>query len=338
MSNIIKRNKKYVFLCKCIMQLCIVATLCVFVACGSNNNIATLNGEKISVQEVAMYAENLRASVAAKFSKEYGITEMGQNFWSTEYNGVTPYENLFKQSLEAAVHDNLIRAEAQRLKIDTIKNYTDLKNNLADENKNKQSSTQVNYGPQSLALSEYNNIKMQYCTDAIKAALLQGELAPTKEQLEKAFDELDDEIKQTGATVFGVVFTCSDSQTEEIKDLIAKGIEPVQAAKDVNAQSAEEFTLNNNEIHREDITSLTLFGYLSELNVGEFLMFNNKLYYLSDKTQQALLTVDQAPRYAEAKYINDAFDKLLAQRRNEAKLDISKNAVKLFISELEKLP
>lgn len=289
-----------------------------------------VNGNVVYYDEIQMYADENKSVVIDEFSKKYGLEMLGNGFWDTQYDDITPREALYDRAISALVRNKVIQQQAVERKIVAPQNYEEMIGGL-------QNSNPTEYGPTTMSPAEYNSYLMSSAIDDLKTELLNNELAPTEEQEREAFNSLPDEVKETEFSLKGYLVTWQDDTTnlqEQVQILMTQelGFEESinKLSETIQDLQIEPFEFNSEDVHREDISSIELSEKLIKMETGDMLEVDNEksLYYITEKEGGELLTYEQAPNLGRNKWINDAFETFINEKVQQAEVNINKDAVK----------
>jgi hypothetical protein len=319
-----------------VMFLCLLPVVGVALILTRNLNppAGKINGEPFYAEELAMYADELRAAVAWEYSQKYHLDAVGARFWETRYDGVTPHETLNNRALAALVRNKVIMREARKHGITLSEDYRELMKELEDRNK-KAAAGDIFYGPKSLDPMEYSSYRITEITDSLKFSLLQGELAPTETDLRRVFAELPEELKEKDYAASGFCFKWNEQEepislVKELQEAIQQGRSPEDTAaflaSGFPSLSWEEFSLNSGVISKEDRHQQNLIRLLYPANIGDYILSptRNALYYITTKEGGGLFRYEEAPGLARNKWINDQFEIFVNKKIAAASITIYK--------------
>jgi hypothetical protein len=305
----------------------------------------TVNGEPFFREDMAVYALELRAAVAAQYGKRYQLSGMGARFWDTEFDGATP-----RQTLEALATQDLIRnmvllQEARHRGIDAPAVYGDLESEREAWNA---PTDEIVYGPKQLGSAEFNSYRIGGIRDELKTMLLKKELAPSTAQLRAAFDRLGPELKQAPYSVSGVMFTwnrtgaaaesSSGAAVENIRGALERALREGQSPEAAAAGLAagfpaierEAFAINSQYISKEDSYEQELTALLRETVPGSLVPAPDNrpaVYYVQQKEGGGTLRFEDAPGLGRNKWINDQFELFLDRKVKKARIRLFKEAL-----------
>lgn len=319
--------------------LAIVFVLILVLLKNSKTSLGSVNGKKISSEELQMYAEGERALVAAEYSEKYQLPGFGKSFWNTDFDGHTPNETLLDRTMEKLVYFKVLAQECERKKITVPRDYEQLVQEMSAENERRKQAAQrgeVVYGILEYTEGQYHDYVMTTARTQLMENLLQNELAPSEEQLRQAYEKLDDSYKHrdfscTGYEIRWMPKQDLDKTAEHICAVfMEKG--PEQAKKLLDGQieglSITPFSLDTKTVHREDTPSIRLAELLFDVAAGECSPLTEEdlptLYYIEQKEGGGLLSFEEAPRLATNQYINDAFEQFISTKTAEAKVVLNR--------------
>ena len=290
-----------------------------------------INGEPFFEENLAVYAAELRAAVAAYYGRKYNLVGMGAQFWDTKYDGATPREFLNNLALDDLSRNIVLIQEARARSIDTPDTFNDLEEERGDWNA---PTDDIVYGPRTLGPAEYNSYRITGITDALKTVLLQNELAPTTAQLKAAFDSLDESQKTDYFQASGVRFSWDEGLNDEeiraeLVGFLGQGISPEEIAVTMSALypgfSLEDFEVHSRYVSRENRYDQERAEILRDAVEGTLLpgpMDLPELYYVTKKEGGGILTFEQAPILGRNKWINDQFEVFLDEKVKTARITL----------------
>lgn len=292
----------------------------------------TVNGHPFYAEELALYAAQHRAAVAADFATRYQLSSMGSNFWNTDYEGTTPEQALLAAALHSLVQDKIIQQQAAEREIAAPLDFLQVEKAFALENKSRSAS--AGYGPTTLSIGEYHHYLMTQTADDLKTSLLKNELAPTEKQLRQAFSTLPPEVLRKDFTATGMAFFWEEEQSPhaaaEIHAALARQNFSKALAESLKEQipslTWESFSIDTAQIHREDTSALALAELLFSVQPGQGTEYTQEsiaaFYWVDNKTGGGFLQYEEAPRFAESKWINDNFNLWIEQQAKQAKVEL----------------
>jgi hypothetical protein len=295
-----------------------------------------INGEPFFHEDVAVYAAELRAAVAAYYGRKYNLSGVGAAFWNTEYDGVTPLEFMNKWALDDLAKNMVLIQEARKRGIDAPQSYHDLEEEREVWNK---STDEIVYGPKTLGPAEYNSYRISGISEELKTILLNGELAPTAAQLKASFDSLNEESKTAPWLVSGVRFSWDESSgpggeiRAAIERSLRQGSSPEETVDTLLALypglSHDNFEIDSRYISKEDYYEQERTEILSTASKGSCVSGPEgmpELYYVTGKTGGGILTFEQAPLLGRNKWINDQFGIFLEKKTKAASIILFNDA------------
>lgn len=277
---------------------------------------ARINDIEVTDKELDIYVDQYRSIVSADFSTRYNIDSFGESFWTTDFDGKTPEQELKEVAFHALSRDKIIQQIAVSYKITAPLNFQEFEKAWLEQNYGK--SDEINYGPTNVQMYEYLQYLMTQVKDDLKTYLSENVWEPSEDELRAAFNSLDEEIRMTNFIASGYEFDWTDenSPSEDIKNAINNGMEPFDAFASLFATfptlSCKAFELNTSEIHREDLPSYDKANHLTYAKEKSFVELHEikKLYYVVD-FEGGWLEYEDAPAFGYTKWINDSFDQLV---------------------------
>lgn len=287
----------------------------------------TVNGEPFFREDMAVYALERRAAVAAHYGRRYQLSGMGAQFWDTEFDGATPRQMLEELAMQDLIRNMVLLQEARRRGIDAPAAYRDLESEREAWNA---PTDEIVYGPKQLGPAEFNSYRISGIRDELKTMLLKKELAPNTAQLRAAFDSLGPELKQAPYSASGVLFKWSgtDASTggaiqSALERALRQGQDPETAAAVFPGIERELFTIDSRYISKEDSYEQELVELLKESAPGSIIPAPEdrpQLYYVQQKEGGGILTFEDAPGLGRNKWINDQFEIFLDKKVKKARI------------------
>ena len=152
----------------------------------------------ITQDHLALYENDCRAQVASDFYNKYQLDPNKDGFWETQVHGETPKEVLRQMAMDRLVRDTVERVKASQYGISADITLKDLKRSLEKENKKRQSSEGISYGPGQYGLMEYISRTQMEVRDELKGKLMEERLKPSQEQLKELYDDADPSLFDKG--------------------------------------------------------------------------------------------------------------------------------------------
>ena len=312
----------------------------------SGRPIGTVNGTPFYAQELVMYGERFRAAVSSEFCQTYGLPGTGADFWSEEYDGTLPVDVLLDRAVQELTRDKVIQQECVARGIAAPLDFRQLEKALALENQDRAaaiSSGGAVYGTQQYTLEQYSDYQMTLSTDELKERLLE-ELAPTRSQLQEAFDSLDETFRRKDFTADGYRFSWDggpgvDEGLALIQGALLDGAQPLELpsrlADQLAGLSAETFSLDTAARSKDDLEGDLLTGLLFSAAPGDCVGDRSSgectVYFVTEKEGGGYYTLDEAPGLAENKFVNDAFDALVEERTQQAVVEVDQNRARAIL-------
>lgn len=154
-----------------------------------NTVIAMVNGDGVVGAELALFARDHRASVIDEYMREYGV-EVDQHFWSREYNGQTPLDNLRFKALEDAVRMKVELQVAREYGIVDDVSYSSLLATMEQENRRREealSNREPIFGPARFEEHTFVDFYRNKIANLLKDTLANSRFHVTEEELERYY-------------------------------------------------------------------------------------------------------------------------------------------------------
>lgn len=250
---------------------------------------------------------------------------MGDDFWTTDFDGTTPEDELNEIAFYALSKDKIIQQIAVSYKITAPLNFTEFEK--AWRESNKKSDNEIAYGPENVRMYEYLQYLMTQTKDELKTYLAENVWTPTEEDLRNAFYSLDEEIRMTDFILSGYEFTWEGekSPAKDIEIAIKNGLSPQDAATSLLSEyptlMCKELELDTSQIHKEDVPSAVKINHFTHAEQNSFIAPEgiNECYYVID-LEGGWLEYEDAPGYGYNKWVNDSFDELVNSTLEKAKI------------------
>lgn len=321
--------------------------LCLLAAGGGSEVLGTVNGDPFYREELLLYAERRRAAVSARYSRDYDLPGTGAGFWTGEYGGSQPVDTLLDEALQELVRDKVTQQECVRRGIVAPLDFLALEESLQAENDSRRETLDEGgyvYGTTEYTLDQYSDYQMTMALDELKASLLEGSDAPDRQQLQAAFDSLDESLKRRDFSASGTAFFWQidadlDRGAAAILAALDAGADPdalpEQLADDAPGLTVRAIELDTAQLSKDDTlgSHLTdvLFGIESGGSLAEVYNGENALYVLDEKTGGGHYTFEEAPGLGENKYVNDACEALIDRLAGEAQVDCDRSRARAAI-------
>jgi hypothetical protein len=278
---------------------------------GQPNIVARVDGHPIYAAELRVYADKHKAEVAASYSSR-GVTAAGADFWDTDFGDGTPREKLLDAALAENVRDKEIQLAAAERGIAAPLDMREAEAARGERNQAKAEGTEI-YGPNQLSAEQYLSTLMSSTVDDLKTALLK-ERNPSDAELKAAYDSLSDSFKLANFTASGwSIYPAPDDPIEEPFKCPAKA-------------KCEPFELDSTKIGHDDTDTQDLAEQLREADKGEFIQVGETAYYVQEFSGGGVLSYEQAPRLGAAKWVNDEFERYIAERVANANVEVFSGA------------
>lgn len=152
--------------------------------------VAAVNGEVIEAGEFRLISSQVKNKVFEQFKSEYKLSEPSydDSFWSKEYGGKSPKDQVKKLAMEQLIQIKLIQSEAMKYGLIDHTDYSYFTKELVKENERRElaaSRGEVIYGPVTYEELNYYN----YLFDSLLTSL-------KKQMAANAFKFSDEEVIQ----------------------------------------------------------------------------------------------------------------------------------------------
>jgi len=234
-----------------------------------DSNIATVNGEPISVKEFDLiYQNQIRSNVIKEFTSK-GIDTNSKNFWKSSFNGQIPQNVAKEETLNSAVKIKLQYILAKENGVVPDISYGALLKSLVDENNRRQvavKNNEVIYGPVQYDTYGYYNYIYSNMITKLKDKLWKNKFKVDDDTLMKYYEaNKDKNYKQANSlNVDRIFITLSDGKTpvnpaqrdkgikilEGVKVALDKGEDLKTATASVNASDGIKVEYKNMDLNQ----------------------------------------------------------------------------------------
>lgn len=167
----------------------LIAIIFLLTSCDLQTNaVVKVNGETVTQEEVDYFKGKLKAEVLNSYMEKYSV-EYTEDFWETEFDGLTPQEVLDEMALEesimAKIQFVLMREEGiyDDISFEALRQKAESFN---AENENKEGVV----GIKSIQMSQFYTYYLQNGKMELQNIYSEGKLAPTEEEIKEKTDEL----------------------------------------------------------------------------------------------------------------------------------------------------
>lgn len=160
---------------------------------GGSSPVAYVNGETITKNELEYFKNRLRADVMNSYISEFSC-EYSEGFWTMDFNGTTPGQELFELSLEECVKAKIQLVLCREHGIYSDISYEALyKKAVVYNDENSQKANAV--GIKSIGLSQFYSYYLNNGVLLLKNRLAGDELKPTDDEIERQLEGLSGNLK-----------------------------------------------------------------------------------------------------------------------------------------------
>ena len=241
----------------------------------SNSVIGEVDGAKIYAGELKLQTDSKKAEVLSYFEDKYDITA-DKDFWTTEFDGITPEQYLKKQALEEVKRYKLQLCLGQKYGLVDDLSFKGLKNaqiSVNNENEKKIAAGQAIYGQREYSLTSYYEYRLSNLQlDLQKCMSKQGEpLYADKTALKSYYESVKDKYykKQDTAKFIMLSVSVKDADGRAEKEMLDNAARLIESEGIDKAKN--EITRKYGEIKWSEIT-------LDEGNYSSLSKQNQSLY------------------------------------------------------------
>jgi hypothetical protein len=160
-----------------------------------DKQVATVNGEIITENEMKYFSLKLRSSVINEFISEYGL-EFSDSFWDTEVNGKTPQETLDERALDECVKAKIQLVLCREQGIYDDISYEGLYKKAIEYNESHSGKSNA-AGVKTISLEQFYSYYLDNGVMELKNKLRDTTLAPSDEEISNAEAELKQNAKES---------------------------------------------------------------------------------------------------------------------------------------------
>ncbi len=244
-----------------------------------SQEVVKLGGCTITQDHLALYENDCRAEVTSYFYNKYQLDPNDDGFWETQINGETPGEVLKQKAMDRLVFDMVERLKASQYGISADITLKDIKKSLEEENKRRQSSANISYGPGQYGLMEYISRTQMDIRDELKGKLMEGRLKPSQEQLKELYADADPTLFDKGCKarigIYMYYGMKSGEYPEALKNawsLVEKGSADGKEPEDIISEINEQWNVN---LEYEEV----------EYDTADFPRDNQEMAWLAEQTR-----------------------------------------------------
>ncbi|MFV0241672.1 MAG: hypothetical protein ACK5H4_16750, partial [Lacrimispora sphenoides] len=215
---------------------------------GPSHEVLKVGSYTITQDHLALYENDCRAEVTSYFYNKYQLDPNENGFWETKIQGEVPGEVLKQKAMERLYRDTVERLKASQYGIPADITLKDIKRSLEEENKKRQSSQSVSYGPGQYGLMEYISRTQMEVRDELKGKLIEEKLKPSGDQLKELYASADPTLFDKGGRArigiymyYGMKAGEYPEELKKVWSFVEKGFaeekEPADIVKEINEVS-----------------------------------------------------------------------------------------------------
>ncbi|MDQ6419884.1 hypothetical protein RB620_10610 [Paenibacillus sp. LHD-117] len=158
--------------------------------------VAEVNGDIVTLAELAHFAQFNRASVIEAYLTEDGA-EMDENFWKKEFRGMTPIETLRGKALDEAVRMKIELQLAREFGFVSEVSYDSLLEAMKEENARRAAAianAEPLYGPAKFEESTFIDFYRSKLAALVKERWAESVLRPDEEELRSYYESMKSSI------------------------------------------------------------------------------------------------------------------------------------------------
>ena len=210
------------------LLLCILMSVCLF-SCGKEEKTdevyATVNGEEIMSREIEYFSSKERANVIGEYMQKYDIT-IAEDFWSQEYDGKTPQQELDRRALEKAVEAKIKLVQMKEQGIYDDISYNGLYRRAVEFNKKNENAQGV-VGVKTIDLEQFYTYYISTGEMELENLLSESKLKPSDEEVSKYAETYSETLKnetQDSINRIAQSKVASDKYEKYISKLISEAV------------------------------------------------------------------------------------------------------------------
>lgn len=215
---------------------------------GPSHEVIKIGSYTITQDHLALYENDCRAEVTSYFYNKYQLDPNEDGFWETNIQGEVPREVLKQKAMDRLYREAVERLKASQYGIPADITLKDIKRSLEKENKKRQSSQSVSYGPGQYGLMEYISRTQMEVRDELMGKLIEDKLKPSEDQLKEIYASSDPALFDKGCRarigIYMYYGMKAGEYPEELKKAwsfvekgFAEGKEPADIVNEINEVS-----------------------------------------------------------------------------------------------------
>ncbi|HCD42719.1 MAG TPA: hypothetical protein DEQ64_03075 [Lachnoclostridium sp.] len=196
-----------------------------------SHGVFKIGNYTITQDHLALYESDCRAEVSSYFYNKYQLDPNEDGFWENKIQGEIPREVLEQKAMNRLAWDTVERIKASQYGIPVDITLKDIKRSLEEENKKRQSSLSVSYGPGQYGLMEYISRTQMEVRDELKGKLMEEKLKPSEEELKELYASADPSLFDKGCKArigiymyYGMKAGEYPEELKKVWDLVEKGL------------------------------------------------------------------------------------------------------------------
>ncbi|MEE1025145.1 MAG: hypothetical protein U0L48_08805 [Acutalibacteraceae bacterium] len=329
------KKKLIIFLICCIFSAVVIAftVICVALNISVDTVVADVDGMKIYAGEVKLHMNEIKTDVIEYFEQNYSVTA-GNDFWDTEFDGVTPAEYLRNEALSASVRCRLeleLGVEYGIVKDASYDAFVDEMKEVNSVNQSKIDNGEPIYGQSEYSESTYHMYRMSNLRIELQEVMGQeGEPLYGDEAALKAFyyANRDQNYRRIDNCIFKILKSDDMQALKAAEKIIADENEPLSKLTDVEITQTELSNSNYKQLSKENSAFYDTIYSLSE---GETAYFGeNTLIWCFSRSFSGYESYSSVESTVIAEYRQQQYEKYI----NE----LVKNSSINTYSKLDKIP
>lgn len=310
------------------------------------------------VGEIPVYEDEFKdymtdeyANTCSYFSRMYGV-QTDENFWNTEFDGITPTDYLREKAKEKLVEEKLVELTALDMGLETETDYEEKRRNWKETNKQRSmmaSRNQPVYGPIELDWRQYKTDVLGNLTQEIKNTLYAGKTFGEEEI--NAYYELHKEslFKKPGNyqieyVTIPIVWE-EEARKDETHDRYVKEIMETFAfdvQKEEFAKLAEEYELtyqnggfsyHSELIDQDSLTRVNMLfpnvmQELARMQEGEIssVIEERGAYYIvrcQEKADETYVSREEVEEIIKRLLTEEVYKKMLSEKEEDTRIQVN---------------
>lgn len=331
------KKKLIVFLICCIFSAVVIAftVICVALNISVDTVVADVDGMKIYAGEVKLHMNEIKTDVIEYFEQNYSVTA-GNDFWDTEFDGVTPAEYLRNEALSASVRCRLeleLGVKYGFIEDASYDAFVDEMKEVNSVNQSKIDNGEAVYGQSEYSESTYHMYRMSNLRIDLQEAMGQkGEPLYGDETALKSFyyDNRDTNYRRIDNCTFKVLKSDDAQALKDAEKIIANDEQPLSKITDVEITQIQLNHSNYKQLSKENSAFYDTIYSLSE---GETAYFGeNTLIWCFSRSFSGYESYSSVESTVIADYREEQYEEYIDNQIENSSIEIYSKLKKIPVS------